>query len=355
LKEEDRQLFESILSPGEEKGRLTLAKVMRNGSLLLALPMNQGLALATLGLYQPQRWKGRSMRMVMKTLVVLGLHRFLPTIEVKIGDAGLFSGLGGCASPEKFGFLLGNAESETRNLIGVYQDTDSLSVVKAGRGGSTAVIRTEYAAMQQFSDRVDEAPQCRQFFEIEDGAAYVVELVKGRSPRGTADDKLVFGILMRWLDAGAETNVSELDCWKSLEEKLDKKMMNSLHKLAGSQVVSPVMHGDFAPWNIKIGSGDRVKVLDWEYTEVSGMPGWDWLHYHVQRMNLVSGEPAEIIVSSCRVLMGSDPMSTYLNQAGMRGLEDELLGSYLLYSGEVLSYPREDLLEAWSLTREGTS
>ena len=355
MKEEDRQLFESILSPGEEKGRLKLAKVMRNGSLLLALPMNQALALATLGLYQPQRWKGRMMRMVMKTLVVLGLHRFLPTIEVKIGGAGLFSGLRGCASPENFGFLLGNTESEIRNLIGVYQDTDSLSVVKAGRGDSSAVIRAEYATMQQFSDRIDEAPQCRQCFEIENGAAYVVELVKGRSPRGSVDDKLVFGILMRWLDTGTETNVTELDCWKSLEEKLDKEMMDSLDKLADTQVVSPVMHGDFAPWNIKIGSGNRVKVLDWEYTEVSGMPGWDWLHYHVQRMNLVSGKSAEIIVSSCRVLMGSDPMCTYLDQAGIHGLEDELLGSYLLYSGEILSYPREELLKAWAHTREVTS
>ena len=89
----DQQLCCEVLSPGGVAGKLSLIKVTRNGSLLLALPLDRGVSLATLKLYQPQKWKGRGLRLALRAMVSFGLHRILPRVEFTIGEAGLFAGL----------------------------------------------------------------------------------------------------------------------------------------------------------------------------------------------------------------------------------------------------------------------
>jgi len=42
-----------------------------------------------------------------------------------------------------------------------------------------------------------------------------------------------------------------------------------------------VVHGDFAPWNLRRRSG-RVAAFDWEYGHVGGIPGIDQTHYLLQ-------------------------------------------------------------------------
>ena len=280
---------------------------------------------------------------------MLGLHRFLPKTEIKIGSEGLFAGLGEVASLDQFGFLLGNAESEKRKLIGIYEDKGVLRVVKAGCGAAASDVRGECESMRDFASLVVGVgvPECQGLFEIQNGTAYVAELVNGRSPRGAKDDVLVFDLQQDWLGGGSSTVISDLSCWKRLDAKLDDGERECFVEFSSQEVVSPVMHGDFAPWNIKISDGGSVKVLDWEFAEKAGMPSWDWLHYHVQRMRLVEGASVDQIVKRCRVMLAGDAMRKYLYKAGVAGDADVLLGSYLCYSGRVLGYSREDLISHW--------
>lgn len=347
MKTEGCQICEAVLSPGREKGRLSLVEVKRSGSLLLALPLKRRNALATLGLYQPQRLKGRALKAVMRLFVAAGLHRLLPRIELGVGDRGLFSGFEENVEFKSFGFLLGSADSRMRNLIGLVEMEGALHVVKAGCGEAAAVVQEECRAMREYSAFVRGAPECRGSFEIENGVAYVAELVKGRSPRGSRGDELVFALLEDWLQAGERVNVADLDCWKALAAALDEGEMKSFSELSGLEVLSPVMHGDFAPWNIKVNGGGQVKVLDWEFASQRGMPGWDWLHFQVQRLRLVKGASAEKIIAACRELLNGAGVKSYLERSGLDGREDALLGSYLYYSGRVHDYPREDLIEVW--------
>ena len=51
--------------------------------------------------------------------------------------------------------------------------------------------------------------------------------------------------------------------------------------LAGVSVPLTVVHGDVAPWNTLMEVG-TLRVFDWEYAVVEGVPGWDEAFWHVQ-------------------------------------------------------------------------
>jgi hypothetical protein len=46
-------------------------------------------------------------------------------------------------------------------------------------------------------------------------------------------------------------------------------------------VPATIIHGDFAPWNLRIHQG-RISAFDWEYGEVDGLPLIDETHYQLQ-------------------------------------------------------------------------
>ena len=343
----DQKLCEAILSPGKEMSRRAWVVVMRQGSLLLALPQQRKLALASIQLYQPQKWKGRLFRFALKILVKLGLHRLLPKLELPIGDRGLFAGLDKLTSRGEMGFLLSNPESKFRNVIGLYEIDGELCVVKAGCGDAAKVVRREFGSMQEFESSVPGVPSCRAIFDIENGAVYVAEWVQGDSPHGTDDDRSVFLLLDRWLDLGTSMKISDLDCWQRLRSTLNEESYAKIRSLEGLEALCPVMHGDFTPWNIKMTCQGEVKVLDWEFADSSGLAGWDGLHYHVQRLSLVEEDAPNQIIQRCRQYLASDQMQEYLKRAGLIGQEELILGSYLYYSGYVNDYPRKKLISLW--------
>lgn len=50
--------------------------------------------------------------------------------------------------------------------------------------------------------------------------------------------------------------------------------------LAGQPLPACVIHGDFAPWNVRLTPG-RLFVFDWEYAQAHGNPLQDYLHFHL--------------------------------------------------------------------------
>lgn len=344
---EDRKLCQSILSPGVKKGMGCWVRVMRNRALLLALPMERRVALATLKLYQPQKLKGRLLQRLFRYLVQTGVYRLLPKIQFSLGDEGLLASMQPEGNAAKFGFLLGTPGSRHRNLIGIVGEGSDLEVVKCAVGGGTDVVRGECALMQKFHSRIPGVPECRNVLDIMDGAAYVAEWVKGRSPRRDRDDELVFSLLRSWLDAGQKCYIRDLPVWKSLTGCLPPEMQNKMIGLADLEVMSPVVHGDFAPWNIKINRSGEIKVLDWESGRVMGVPGWDALHFLTQRMLLVEGLKDDAVVDALLSSLEQPWFMGYLEKAGLGGYGQQLVGSYLYYSGYVDGYPRKGLIDAW--------
>jgi hypothetical protein len=54
-----------------------------------------------------------------------------------------------------------------------------------------------------------------------------------------------------------------------------------LPTLERTMVTSTVVHGDFAPWNLRIHRG-RISAFDWEYGELDGLPLADESHFTLQ-------------------------------------------------------------------------
>lgn len=352
MNKSDQNICEQVLSPGREIGRLTLVEIKRKGALLLALPMNRALALATLDLYQPQRIKGRVSRHLLRLMVRFGLHRKLGRVEFKLGDRGLFSGLKELDDVTELGFMLSGADSEHRNLIGLCEVDGQHMVVKAGCDEAAKIVTREYESQCSLANKIPGVPTCRSFFDIDGGVAYVTEFVHGRSPRGEEEDRRVLSLLEKWLSRGKRKLVANLDDWNQVINCLNDGEQAHFSAFGLLEVVSPVVHGDFAPWNIKIDAKNEIKVLDWEYAVPAGMPGWDWLHYNIQRMKLVEELSADEIITRVRNLMTESPFARYISVAGLTGHENALLGSYLFYSGRFFSYPREEEICIWLATQQ---
>jgi hypothetical protein len=55
----------------------------------------------------------------------------------------------------------------------------------------------------------------------------------------------------------------------------------ALGVLRGHRVPVTVIHGDFIPWNVLLDRG-QVRVFDWEYAAIRGVPGWDETFWSLQ-------------------------------------------------------------------------
>lgn len=65
------------------------------------------------------------------------------------------------------------------------------------------------------------------------------------------------------------------------DEFLSSVVGGAIQLLAGVQVPVTLVHGDFVPWNMVL-AGGAVRVFDWEYGCLEGLPNWDETHFMLQ-------------------------------------------------------------------------
>lgn len=103
-------------------------------------------------------------------------------------------------------------------------------------------------------------------------------------------------------------------------------------KLESVRVKPVIFHGDFAPWNLRVDSNNRLMVLDWERGEDQGIPGWDWFHYVVQTSILVHKEKAEDTFRRIVRLLKTPEFINYARHAGFGTNGLLLFAGYLGYT-----------------------
>src|SRR6185437_6356785 len=62
---------------------------------------------------------------------------------------------------------------------------------------------------------------------------------------------------------------------------LSEILMDLMPSLEQMSVPVTIVHGDFAPWNLRI-EGGTIAAFDWEYGQLSGLPLIDEIHYRLQ-------------------------------------------------------------------------
>lgn len=85
-----------------------------------------------------------------------------------------------------------------------------------------------------------------------------------------------------------------------------------------------LVHGDFAPWNIKFHSNKELVVIDWEDAEFGGLPLWDLCHYFFIQEHLLGS------INSIKNLFSNSLIDTYVDSFNVGELKKCLVMFYML-------------------------
>jgi len=349
-------LFQAIENAGFT---LKLRVVEKSGQPFLLLPSSPSLAARALSLYPAQTNPARLARLLLRTALRTGLPLPFHEVTIRLNQndpfprflaemAGVKSGVFPALA-----ILAGNPNTAGRRFIVLLFDEHRLpvSVVKAGFGESaTQLIRKETLFLQSAPSGLPGLPSFRASFASGQMEALALDFVEGDSPR-TEDRQTIGKLLATWLDRGKQVGIGEIPAWQILEKihASHPLFLRLTTKLAGRSFCPALVHGDFAPWNIKVSPRDGVwKVLDWERGERTGFPGWDWFHYVIQTGILVGRRNPETLVNELEDLFHTTSFQTYAELAGIQGGEKALAAAYLFHCVEVLK-PAEGLDAARTL------
>ncbi len=113
--------------------------------------------------------------------------------------------------------------------------------------------------------------------------------------------------------------------------------------LAGCVVASTVVHGDFAPWNLRCRRAGGLAAFDWEYGRVDGLPTADAAHHELQvGYNMRSWTPAD----ASRALDGHAADHPHLSAAHVAALQNAYLLDALTRLAEE-GYAAADPMARW--------
>lgn len=349
----DIALCVALEGNGEELDNMTLYCVRRRGHLFLALPADREAALVTLKLYQPQVFMGKVVAVVVGLMVRVGLHRLLPRKSLTVRAGGPLAVL--ASDRAKVGFLLGNPEADTRRALMVHKEGGGYVVDKVGVDQkSRASVMAELELIKTLPNKLTGIPVLHREHLGYGWASYATDFVEGTSPC-KGDDEQVLGVLVNWMNGAETVPLSETEQWQKMTDYAsrheNREIWEVLQKSATLRVKAVVLHGDFAPWNIKLSADGAVAVLDWETGCNEGPAGWDWLHYMIQRGSLVDNRSASETLKLCREWAKSGKGKSFLDEAGWVHQTELWIGTYLAYSSWIAGFDRDELLSSWMVNQ----
>ena len=330
--------------------------VRRHGELLLALPTSRREAAATLQLYSPQRSKARTVASVLRLLLRMGFPVPLPVEEFRFSPANSFCEFLSHLEPSwtecegGLGVLAGNPRATGRRFVlMLFKNERAVAVVKAGVGSEAQhLITSEITFLQSAGRPSISAPLA--VFKSSRMRAFAMAPLDGVAPRHpTSRD--IHRVLLPWVNQSTSVPLSAVTGWSKVATACADHPAWRAHcaSVTTREVFPAVMHGDFAPWNIKVHPKSGAwQVFDWERGEIMGVPGWDWMHFEIQNAILVRRDNTETILKKLDHLFSDSIFCDYAKLAGIVGLERALLVAYLLHC-LVIQPPTEGLASVESL------
>lgn len=334
---------------------MTFHAVSRGGVPFLFLPTDRRAAAKALEIYPAQTAKARLAKAALGILLRLGLRPRLQKQTVTISNTDPFAAfLRGAArvepgEPFSFAVLAGNPNAPGRRHVFLVFNSDSqpVAVVKAGASRrARELITHETAILSGFSGKPAGLPRLRSACDLENLSAFAMDFIEGTCPDEDSTVTLE-EIFSSWVGNEAEVALADIPAIQRLLEKnTDTTTASILNQAATNRVLPVLMHGDFAPWNVKV-DGGAWTVLDWERGERVGVPAWDWFHFVIQPSVLVKREPTEATVSRLAELFESADFIRYSKQCKIQGLQWLLLLAYVEYCIHVIRQTEGlDLLKA---------
>lgn len=324
--------------------RLSLRLLRRRGLPFLLLPLSGNAARLALNLYPAQTAKARLARGALRVLSGFGLAPGAEHCELRLApDAPLVRFLCPPATTPaqlSLAVLPGNPSAPGRRFVLLVFDARGrpVRVVKAGAGGLAAeLVRREARRLRELTPERLRAPALQG--ELADGplAALALDYAPGRTPRPGEQGPLP-ALLTAWLDDARTVRFDELPAARQLAEQChpDDALRLAQRHLAGVNCHPAIHHGDFAPWNVRVGPDGRWRVLDWERAEAAGPPAWDWFHFFLQPLVLVRRLPPAAILAEFDRFRRAPEFAAYAAAAGVARQVDALWLGYLLHCRDVI-------------------
>jgi hypothetical protein len=319
--------------------------VSRGGRPFLFLPSFSKAAVKALEIYPAQTVKARFAKAALGMMLRLGLRVGLQETKLAISSADPFASFLRTAArvepSEAFSFavLSGNPHAPGRRHIFLLFNSASkpVSVVKAGvTDRARELIAHEASLLSAFDSAQSGLPRLRGACELANLSAFAIDFIEGASPVDDVGGELE-KIFSSWADISKQVELCETAAWGRLIQAHGSRELPSIYKGLQNLRLHPVlMHGDFAPWNVKVSAGQWT-VLDWERGERVGIPAWDWLHFVVQPAVLVRREPVDATVARLEKLFRSVEFQRYAARCGIVGTEWKLAFAYVDYCINVTS------------------
>lgn len=318
---------------------MCLHAVSRGGRPFLFLPAANRAAATALEIYPAQTTKARLAKAALGIILRVGLRPGLSKTSLTISSTDPFAAFLRAAArvepgePFSFAVLSGNPIAPGRRHVFLLFNSASepVAVVKAGATiRARELIAHETSLLSAFASAQSGLPKVTGACELENLSAFAMDFIEGTSPdedSGVALEK----IFSSWVDSEKQIEIGETAAWQRLMQARGASALPDGGRGLETLRVNPVlMHGDFAPWNVKV-SASRWTVLDWERGERVGIPAWDWLHFVVQPSALVRREATDATMARLENLFASAEFQRYAARCGIVGAEWKLAFAYVDY------------------------
>lgn len=353
--------WQHLFAPDASSGppvAVAMKLLSKRGQPLLLLPRQPHLARIGLELYPAQTPRSRLVRCLAAWALQARLPVGIEPVEVNLSPEDPFVRwlarraqvtFGGIP---QFAVLAGNPNSPGQRFILLLFDPTGrpVAIVKVGATeAARKLIEQERQFLESSPTGTPAIPLLRGAFANTSLQAIALDFLPGRSPR-TADEHLLPKVLGNWLRPQQPIGLTETRFWQELSAtSADHPIFKSLAVALRNQSSSgAIVHGDFAPWNVRVSPSADWMALDWERGDLNGPPAWDWFHYVLQKSILVQRQPVAALAISIEGLLASKEFKTYAQAAGIIGHERALALFYLVYQAEVIR-PSEGLAETREL------
>ena len=219
---------------------------------------------------------------------------------------------------------------------------------------SRRIVEHEASILPALSDRSgleSAAPRLIDAGELDDRFIAVQSPLPGKPapPRLTPAHALLLARLRTGRSKlAAETRMlatiaSRLSSLPHAPPELRQSLDALMPMLQEMQVPVTIVHGDFAPWNLRLHEG-RISAFDWEYAELDGLPLIDETHFALQVGYLIEKWDLAAAQQALRPMADDRPLGLEPKQA------QALQAVYLLDNVTRLldeGYDADDAMIAW--------
>jgi len=320
-------------------GKSDVNVVALSNRVALGLPKNRKLASEVVNLYRPMKWKARVVASALGVFVKLGGAFLFGSRRAEEGKAEI----PWLTNASSIGFLGCNPEHGLR-CVALSQESDGpIKVTKFAIGENLKPVLAEGEFLRKIDGKYAGVPWFGGRDEGKGWAAFYTGYVSKVGPRRVGG-KSVINLLRGWLGTRSVA-LGDID-W--LRPILFKAAPAIKEKLKREEVREALVHGDFAPWNLRRNDTGLV-AIDWEWAHYDGFGGLDLGHGMIMEAVMVNGLSGENLIVEILSKAGRAEESSYLVESGWNNV-NLWLSLSLLYSSQLAGIEMEmelNILKDW--------